>query len=550
MDMKYLIVGGVAAGMSFACRLRRLDEKAEITIYEKSGYVSYANCGLPYYVSGVIQNKESLSVQTPQSLFARFNLRIKVKSEVISIDKEKKRIEVKDLDSNQTYFDNYDKLILATGAKPIKLIDGKKRIFELKNVEDALKIKASLKSLNAKSAIVIGGGFIGVEIAENLALAGLKTAIVEAKSHLLANLDVESGYLLKEEMELHAVQVLLNSPVKEIVEKEEEVEIKAGEKTLKADLAIQALGVRPENSLAVQAGLKLGFKNTIETNANFETSEKDIFAIGDAIGLHSAIDDSIVHTPLAGLANKEGRALADYLIKNRTPNIKALGTSIVKVFDLAAASTGFSEEALKSKNIGYDKIYLSTNDHAGYYPNAKPLWIKLLFRKDDYQILGAQIVGQNGVDKRIDVIAGAIQNKLPADELSSLQLSYAPPFSSAKDPINMLGYMVENLKDGLVKHFFPEDVQKYQKDPSVCFLDVRTEEEYAYGHIENSLNIPLDSLRNNLDKLDKSKITLINCQGGLRSYVAYRLLVQNGFACKHLEGGYALYKLFMKAVNE
>lgn len=543
--MKYIIVGGVAGGASFACRLRRLDEFAEIKIYEKTQFVSYANCGLPYYISGVIQNKESLTLQTPQSLKARFNIDVFVSHEVIQIDKDNKRVLIKDLSNGTQFYENYDKLILSPGSEAIKLTNNTERIFELKTVEDSYRIKDFVIKKEPKKAIIIGGGFIGLEIAENLKKSNIDVTLIEGRNHVLANLDPEMASFVHHELRRNGINLVLNKMVKEIKEDDNNVYVKYDNVTLKCGLLIQAVGVRPNSNLAKDANLELDIRGTFKTNKSFLTSEKDIYAIGDAIALNSFFDDTKVNIALAGLANKEGRELASQFVLKKKSDIKPLGTSILKIFSLAAASTGLNEEQLKQKKINYEKIYLCPANHASYYPNASTLNIKVLFDKDNYQILGAQIVGECGVDKRIDVIALAIQAKLPIYELAKVELSYAPPFGSAKDPINMIGYIAENLKNKLVEQFHIEDIESLRKDKNNLFIDVRNEDEYQSGHIDGAINIPLDELRNHLNKINKNKTLCINCQSALRSYIACRILSQYGFKCKHLSGGYRIYSNYM-----
>lgn len=543
--MKYIIVGGVAGGASFACRLRRLDEFSEIKIYEKTKFVSYANCGLPYYISGVIQNKESLALQTPQSLKARFNIDVFVSHEVIQIDKDNKRVLIKDLNNGTQFYENYDKLILSPGSEAIKLTNNTERIFELKTVEDSYKIKDFVIKKEPKKVVIIGGGFIGLEIAENLKESNIDVTLIEGRNHVLANLDPEMASFVHHELRRNGVNLVLNKMVKEIKEEDNNVYVKYDDVTLKCDLLIQAVGVRPNSYLAKDANLELDIRGTFKTDDYFLTSEKDIYAIGDAIALNSFFDDAKVNIALAGLANKEGRELASQFVLKKKSDIKPLGTSILKVFSLAAASTGLNEEQLKQKKINYEKIYLCPANHASYYPNASTLNIKVLFDKDNYQILGAQIVGESGVDKRIDVIALAIQAKLPIYELAKAELSYAPPFGSAKDPINMIGYISENLKNKLVEQFHIEDIESLKKDKNNLFIDVRNEDEYQSGHIDGAINIPLDELRKHLNEVDKNKSLCIDCQSALRSYIACRILLQHGFKCKHLSGGYRIYSNYM-----
>ena len=484
--MNYIVVGGVAAGASFACRLRRLDENSKITIFEKSNFVSYANCGLPYYISSVIKEKSSLTLQTPNSLKKRFNIDVFVNHEVVKINKEKKSVIVKDLLTNLEKEFFYDKLILALGAEAIKLTPDSSKIFELKTVEDSLRIKEYVINNN--------------------------------------------------------INLFLNKIVRSIEEKEDCVVTKLDGFEIESDILIQAIGVRPNSKLAADSNLKLDFKNSIAVNDVYQTSDENIFAIGDVICLNSFFDNSKVNIALAGLANKEGRDLASYFAFNKVNEIKPLGTSILKLFNLSIGSVGLSEEQLKQKNIIFDKVYLSPYNHATYYPNSKMLFIKVLFNKNNYEILGAQIVGEEGVDKRIDVLATCIKAHLKGYELGCLELSYAPPFASAKDPINMIGYMIENLKNNLVKQFYVEELDKIISSENSLLIDVRTKEEYDADHINGSVNIPLDELRDNLFKINKDKTIYLICFSALRSYIAARILTQKGYDCFHLAGGYRLFK--------
>lgn len=548
--MKYIVIGGVAAGASFACRLRRLDEFAEIKIYEQSNFVSYANCGLPYFVSNVIDDQKQLTLQSPESLKSRFNIDVFVNSKVIKIDKEKKQITILNLKNKTTFIDNYDKLIIATGANAIKIADNNKRIFELKNVEDSVKLKNTIIDNNYRTAIVLGGGFIGLEIADNLKLSGLDVTLIEGSNHVLANLDYEMASFVHNEIRKNNIKLLLNSYVNKVNTLNDSVEVcLKNNKVIKGDILIQAIGVRPNSELAKDAKLDLSLKDSVKVDDLFTTSDKDIYAVGDVSAVKSIIDDEINYVPLAAIANKEGRFLADNLILNKSEEVKSNLTSILKIFDLSVASTGYNEEVLKRKNINYDKIYLFPNNHASYYPNYSTLNIKILFNKENYDILGAQIIGKDGVDKRVDVLSMAIRFHINGLSLKDVELSYAPPFGSAKDPINMIGFMLNNLKDNLVRQFYLEDLDKIIKDKNAILLDVRDEYEYKHGCIYNSINIPLNSLRKNLNKLDKNKTYYLICYSALRSYYAYRILSQYGYNCYHLAGGYRLYNSVKKDLD-
>lgn len=540
--MNYIIVGGVAAGASFACRLRRLDENSNITIFEKSNYVSYANCGLPYYISSVIKEKSSLTLQTPNSLKKRFNIDVFVNHEVIKINKEKKSIIVKNLLTNTDKEFFYDRLILALGAEAIKLTSNSSRIFELKTVEDSFKIKDYVINNNIKTATVIGGGFIGLEISENLVKLGIKVNLIEGRRHVLGNIDFDLSTFVHEELRKNDVNLFLNKMVRNIIEENDFILTSLDDLEIRSDILIQAIGVKPNSKLAFDSNLKLDFKNTIAVNDVYQTSDENIFAIGDVIALNSFFDNSKVNITLAGLANKEGRDLASFFALNNINEIKPLGTSILKLFNLSIGSVGLTEEQLKQKNIIYDKVYLSPFNHATYFPNSKMLFIKVLFDKNNFELLGAQIIGEEGVDKRIDVLATCIKAHLKGYELGSLELSYAPPFASAKDPINMIGYMIENLKNNLVKQFYVEDLDKILTNSNNLVIDVRTKEEYDEDHIKESINIPLDDLRDNLSKINKNKTIYLICYSALRSYIASRILSQKGYNCFHLAGGFRLFK--------
>ena len=544
--MRYLIIGGVASGASFACRLRRLDEQAEIKIYEKTNFVSYANCGLPYFIGDVIKEESSLTLQTPYSLKARFNIDVKVNSEVIKINKEDKTIVIKDLKTNEVYLDYYDKLIIATGAEAIKIAPLSNKIYELKTVEDSIKIKSIINSKenNIKDVIVIGGGFIGLEISENLVKANKKVTLIEGSKHCLASLDLDMASFLHTELRNNGINLLLNTLVTKIEEVNNKVRVYFKDNSyLESDILIESIGVKPSSKLAKEAGLDLNFKDSIKVNNNFQTSDKDIYAIGDVTSIKSFIDNEITYIPLAGLANKEGRELANYLVNNENIDLKALGTSILKIFSLNIASTGFNEETLRRKGIPYEKIYLSPLNHASYYLEASPLTIKVMFDKSNFEIFGAEIIGNSGVDKRIDVLSTVIKFKIKGYDLTKLELSYAPPFSSAKDPINMIGYMIENIKNGLIRQHYFEEVDSLIHDKNVMLVDVRSKEEYELGHISSSINIPLDELRDNLSKLDKNKEIVLICQSALRSYIGCRILSNLNYNTSHLAGGYRIYSM-------
>lgn len=554
--MKIVIIGGVAGGATAAARIRRLDEKAEITVFERSGYISYANCGLPYYVGDVITDKNELTLQSPGGFKRRFNIDVKIHHEVTAINKERKTVSVKNLESGETFEESYDKLILATGAKPfVPDIPGiySEKIFSIRTVEDTFEIKKYLQKKLTKSAVVVGGGFVGVEMAENLSALGIKVTLVESAKQLLSSFDSDMAAFIHAEVRRHGINLLLGKTVSAFAEKDGMLEVALeGEKTLRTDMAVMAVGVKPETDLAEKAGLSLGIRKSIAVNERMETSEKDIYAVGDAVQIKNSVtgEDALIF--LAGPANKQARIAADNICGIESRYKGAQGSSVVKVFDITAASTGINESAAKKAGIDFEKVILSPMSHAGYYPGGKVMTIKVLFEKETFRLLGAQIVGYDGVDKRIDVFATAIKAGLDARELKDIDLSYAPPYSSAKDPVNMAGFMIDNVSNGTLKQWFVEDAQNLPRDKSVTLLDTRTEGEYKRGHIEDFINIPVDSLRSRLDEIEKGKPVYVICQSGLRSYIASRILEGNGFEAYNFAGGFRFYDAVMndKALSE
>jgi len=531
--MKIVIIGGVAGGMSAATRMRRLDASAEIIVIEKSGYVSYANCGLPYYVGGVIEEEKDLLLQTPESLHARFRLDVRISNEVIAINRAKKTVSVRNLITNEVEEIDYDKLILSPGASPVvPPIPGVERAMTLRTVEDVERITQRVDE-KPKTAVVIGGGFIGVEIAENLVHRGIKTSLVEATPQVLAPLDPEMATLVSKEMVLQGVALHLSDGVSTI--DTETVTLSSGV-VLPAALVILAIGVRPDTALAKAAELKIGDRGGIEVDEFNRTSDHDIYAVGDAAQKSDALDGTATLVPLANLANRHGRVVADHIAGLTTRPVKTIGTAIVKVFDLMIATTGWNEKRLIAQNRPYIAIHTHPNSHAGYYPDAKQMALKLLFDPISGEILGAQGVGIEGVDKRIDVIATAIRGGITAPELADLELAYAPPFGSAKDPVNMLGYIAENLISGLVETAQWSQIDEFV-DNGFDLIDVRTAEEFGRGSIPRSRNIPVDELRNRTSELTNKNI-LVNCQVGQRGHTATMLLKELGFNAVNLDGGY------------
>jgi len=542
--MKIVIVGGGAGGATAAARIRRLDENAEIIIFERSGFISYANCGLPYYIGGVIEDEQDLTLQTPESFFRRFKIVAKVNHEVTDIDTKNKTVSVTDLKTGMSFTETYDKLILSPGAKPV--LPGfyveNERVFTLRIVEDTLKIRAFIEQKQPQTAVVIGGGFIGLEMAENLMHLGVKTAVVQRSNHLLPTVDCDMASFIHANFRRYGVQLLLNANTQKLTVNGEQIslEIDNGNK-LNVDMVVVSIGVMPENTLAKQAGLELGVKGAIKVKANMETSVSDIYAVGDAVQVKHFITEQDAVISLAGPANKQGRIVADNICGLNSEYQGSQGSSVIKLFDMTVATTGINEQQAKASGIEYEKVILTQNSHAGYYPNATAMTVKLLFEKETYKILGAQIVGYDGVDKRIDVIATAIRAGMKANELKDLDLAYAPPYSSAKDPVNMAGFVADNIKNGVVKQFYYEDIPALRERKDVILLDTRTPFEYMRGRADGFINIPLDDLRERLGELDKTKKIYVMCQSGLRSYLATRILTQNGFDAYNFAGGFRLY---------
>ena len=531
--MRVVIIGGVAGGMSAATRLRRLDADAEIIVIEKSGYVSYANCGLPYYVGGVIEDESSLLLQTPASLHARFRLDVRVNTEVLAINPGKKSLAIRNLDSHETHEIDYDKLVLSPGASPIvPPIPGIERGMTLRTVEDVERI-ADRVSSKPKSAVVIGGGFIGVEIAENLIHRGIPTSLVEATDQVLMPLDPELATLVAKEMVAQGVALYLGSSVVNIGV--ESVDLSNGD-NIAAELVILAIGVRPEIGLAKAAGLTIGSRNGIQVDDYNRTSNLDIYAVGDAAEKTDALDGSATLVPLANLANRHGRVVADHIAGRAVRPVRTIGTAIVKVFDLMIATTGWNEKRLKAAGRAHQSIHTHPNSHAGYYPDAKQMVLKLIFDPTTGEILGAQGIGIEGVDKRIDVIATAIRGNISAPELADLELAYAPPFGSAKDPVNMLGYIAENVMSGLVETAQWNEIEDFTSR-GFALIDVRTSGEFARGHIPGAINISVDEIRERKSEI-ASKNLLVNCQVGQRGHTASQLLKELGFNAVNLDGGY------------
>ncbi len=547
--MKVVIVGGVAGGATAAARIRRLNEQAQIVVLERSGYISYANCGLPYYIGGIIEDPDKLTLQTPDSFFSRFRVEMKVRHEVIAIHPDRKTVSVRNLENGKEFEETYDKLILSPGAKPTQpKLPGtdRERIFTLRTVEDTFRIKEYIDKHHPKSAILAGGGFIGLELAENLRKLGMDITIVQRPKQLMNPFDSDMASFIHNQMRRHGIKLVLGHTVEGFTEKDGGIDVVLkDEMSLHADMVVLAIGVTPDTHLAKEAGLELGIKGSIVVNERMETSVPDIYAVGDAVQVKHYVTGEDTLISLAGPANKQGRIAADNICGRDSRYLGSQGSSVIKVFDMTAATTGINETKAKQAGIDTDKVILSPMSHAGYYPGGKLMTMKVVFEKETYRLLGAQIIGYEGVDKRIDVLATAIHAGLKATELKDLDLAYAPPYSSAKDPVNMAGFMIENIANGILRQFHLEDVANLPKDGSVTLLDTRTAAEYSQGHIEGFLNIPVDELRERINEIAQDKPIYVICQSGLRSYIACRILSENGFECYNFSGGFRFYDAVM-----
>ena len=543
--MKVVIIGGVAGGATAAARLRRLDETAEIVVFERSGYVSYANCGLPYYIGGVIENPEALTLQTPESFFARFRVDMRVRHEVTALHPDRKTVSVKNLETGEEFEESYDKLILSPGAKPTQPRlpgVGLEKLFTLRTVEDTFHIKDYIQRHHPKSAVLAGGGFIGLELAENLRELGMEVSIVQRPRQLMNPFDPDMAAFIHGEVRRHGIRLALGHTVEGFQEKDGGVDVLLKDAApLHADLVILAIGVTPDTALASKAGLELGLKGSIVVNDRMETSVPDIYAVGDAVQVKHYVTGQDAVISLAGPANKQGRIAADNICGGDSRYPGSQGSSVIKVFNLTAAATGINETNAKKAGLDADTVILSPMSHAGYYPGGKLMTMKVVFERGTFRLLGAQIVGYEGVDKRIDVLATAIHAGMTAVQLKDLDLAYAPPYSSAKDPVNMAGFMVDNLAGGVLKQFYLEDVKNLPRDGSVTLLDARTAEEYAGGHIEGFRNIPVDELRERLGEIEAGKPVYVICQSGLRSYIACRILAGYGYETYNFAGGFRFY---------
>lgn len=559
MTKKVVIVGGVAGGATAAARLRRISEDIEIILVERGEYISFANCGLPYYIGDVIKDRKKLLVQTVEGMSKRFRLDIRTFSEAKSIDPETKTVTIQNLQTGEVYQESYDKLLLSPGARPIVPpipgLEENEVLFTLRNVPDTDRIKNYVDTYHPKKAVVIGGGFIGIEMAENLVHRGIEVTIIEMANQIMAPIDFEMACILHNHLKEKGVNLIFENGVQSFTDQGKKVILSDGTE-IATDMTILSIGVRPENELAKTAGLELGERGGIVVNEYLQTSNPDIYAVGDAIEVVDYINGKKAMIPLAGPANRQGRIAANNIMGKKEKYHGSLGTSIAKVFDLTVASTGNNEKTLKRLGIPYEVIHIHPVSHAGYYPGAKQLALKLIFDKETGKIFGAQAVGADGVDKRIDVIATAIKGNLTVEDLTNLELSYAPPYSSAKDPVNMAGYVATNIILGDL-----EQIQWHEVDQIVSegglLIDVREPKERENGYIPGSINIPLNDLRENLEKIPKDQTVYVSCQVGLRGYLASRILKNHGFAVKNVDGGWKTYSSvygvknsMMKGVNQ
>jgi FAD-dependent pyridine nucleotide-disulphide oxidoreductase len=543
---KILIVGGVAGGAGTAARLRRLDENARIILFERGSYISFANCALPYYIGGEITDKNALTVQTVQSFTARFNVDVRIHSNVTAIHPDTKTVSVHDTQNNRVYEESYDSLVLSPGAEPVRPpIEGiqSERVFTLRSIPDTFAIKEFIEKKHARSVVIVGGGFIGIEMAENLKRAGLEVTLIEMADQVIATVDYDIACEVHAHLQEKGVRLQLNSALSSVSDTGSALDIQLTSGNVKADMMILAIGVNPESALAHAAGLKLSPKGAIVVDEHMRTSDPSIYALGDAVQIKDFVSEQDGYVPLAGPANKQARIVADVICGVPSSYCGTQGSSIIKAFDLTVGATGINEKTAKRLGIAYEKSFTYSSNHASYYPGAQSMSIKTLYDPQTGSILGAQIVGREGVDKRLDVFATAIRARMKAADLAQLELSYAPPYNSAKDPVNIAGFVIENIRSGRMNIFHWHDVKALTADDTLTLLDVRTPAEYERSHVKGWLNFPLDDIRKRLGELDKTKPVYLMCQIGLRGYIASRILVQHGFTVYNLSGGYRLYDL-------
>lgn len=546
--MKIIIIGGVAGGATTAARLRRLDENAEIILFERGNHISFANCGLPYYIGDVIKEREELLLQTPKSFKERFNIEVRVRQEVIKIKREDKKVEVQNKENGEIYEETYDKLVLAPGAEPMNPFPKSTKIKTLRNVEDAVEIKKYINENKPKEITIIGGGYIGVELAENLSKEkDLRLKILERNDHLIAPLDQDMANFVHTKLKKNGIEIILKNGVQEVKEIESKMEIllQNGNK-IESDLILLCMGVIPETNLAIQAGIKTNEKGSIIVNEWMQTNDENVYALGDAVQVNHIVTERPSYIPLAGPANRQARVVANHICNRKTSYLGSLGSSILKIFDCNLGITGINESICIRDHIPYKVMIISPYSHATYYPGATQMTIKALYDPKTGKILGAQVWGKESVDKITDILATAIRMKMTAYDLEELELCYAPPFSSAKSPVNILGNSIENEIEGLVENITWKEVMKLE-DPYI--LDVRTNREYENSHLEKAVLIPLDELRTRLEELPKERMIYIHCHTGLRSYIACRILSQNGFQVKNIIGGYYFYKKAIEPGN-
>lgn len=547
--MKVIIIGGVAGGASAAARIRRLDETAQIIVLERSNYVSYANCGLPYFIGGVIREQAELTLQTPQSLWERFHIDVRVRNEAVDIDVKSKTVAIRRLDTGEIYHEQYDKLLLSPGAKPVvPHLPGvtSDRIFSLRTVEDTLRIRKFIEEYKPATAVLVGGGFIGLEMAENLTAMGISVTVIQRSNQLFAPMDADMASFIHAQMRSHGVKLELEKTVTGFSSKGgKPVTMIKDSEPISSDMVLLGVGVEPDTVLAEKAGLALGIRGAVAVNEYMETSVPDIYAVGDAVEVSHFVTGKKSLISLAGPANKQGRIAADNICGGNSMFKGTQGSSVIKIFEMTGAVTGINEKTAEAAGIVYDKVVLSPVSHAAYYPGGQTMYMKVLYEKETLRLLGAQIAGYEGVDKRIDVLAAAIRAGMTADKLAELELAYAPPYSSAKDPVNMAGFMIENLETEKVAQFHWNEVEKLKCDGSMTLIDVRTAEEFDSGHIKGFFNIPVDELREHIEEFDIKKPVYVVCQSGLRSYIACCILSQHGFECYNLSGGYGFYSAVM-----
>ena len=547
--MKVIIIGGVAGGASAAARIRRLDETAQIIVLERSNYVSYANCGLPYFIGGVIREQAELTLQTPQSFWERFHIDVRVRNEAVDIDVKSKTVAIRRLDTGEIYHEQYDKLLLSPGAKPVvPHLPGvtSDRIFSLRTVEDTLRIRKFIEEYKPATAVLVGGGFIGLEMAENLTAMGISVTVIQRSNQLFAPMDADMASFIHAQMRSHGVKLELEKTVTGFSSKGgKPVTMIKDSEPISSDMVLLGVGVEPDTVLAEKAGLALGIRGAVAVNEYMETSVPDIYAVGDAVEVSHFVTGKKSLISLAGPANKQGRIAADNICGGNSMFKGTQGSSVIKIFEMTGAVTGINEKTAEAAGIVYDKVVLSPVSHAAYYPEGQTMYMKVLYEKETLRLLGAQIAGYEGVDKRIDVLAAAIRMGMTADKLAELELAYAPPYSSAKDPVNMAGFMIENLETEKVAQFHWNEVEKLKCDGSMTLIDVRTAEEFDSGHIKGFFNIPVDELREHIEEFDIRNPVYVVCQSGLRSYIACCILSQHGFECYNLSGGYGFYSAVM-----